>query len=269
MGQLLRECRVWMAAVALLFGAAANADWQLSSTPDRMVDSGSGHMGIGPQCNLVQNAGRSADGAGVLRMPRGALEIFVDAETVEYRNLGTSMVANLDAPVIQFHGMVPAQASLVPPKDERFYRYSGKSVTAGSTTDQKAYVYDISYELVDAYGALIDSGMSTIQTPPTDPDGTLVTDGPDPSAAANSAFWVNYPMSVYDALRKGDKFSVRVYFPGYAFNNDANQQAHYARWNVDIGQGAMDHLCTCVKNLGDRTDPSHAAFTILMGLTCP
>lgn len=266
MGQLLRECRVWMAAVALLFGAAANADWQLSSTPDRMVDSGSGHMGIGPQCNLVQNAGRSADGAGVLRMPRGALEMFIDAETVEYRNLGAPMVAHLDAPVIQFHGMVPAQASRS--VEETFYRYSGKSVTE-ERTDLKANVYNISYELVDGYGALVDHGMSTIQTPPTDPMGTLVTDAPDPHAAANSAFWVNYPMSVYTALRDHDKFSLRIYFPGYAFNNMANQQAHYARWNIDVGQGAMDHLCTCVKNLGDKTDASHPAHTILAGLTCP
>ena len=266
MGQLLRECRVWMAAVALLFGAAANADWQLSSTNDRQVSTTVPPVfqSIGPQCNLVLNAGRTADSTGTLRMPRGTLEMFIDAETVEYREKGEPLVDYLEAPVIQFHGMKPSGAAEA--KTEIFYRYSGKSVTE-ERQDLKARVYEIAWELVDKNNGWLGGGQrgdpgAVIQTPPTDPEGTLVTNAPDGDAAANSAFWVDYPPEVYNALMSNEEVTLRVYFPGFVSTGMQNEQPHYVSWNIDVGQNALKHLCTCMKNLAP-------IGTKAASLTCP
>jgi hypothetical protein len=115
--------------VALCFCAVASADWQISSTDQRLlklldpdkVPARFAREGIpagaivdmGPRCTVIFNAGHVATAGypGTLRLPRGTLEMFIDHDTAAYRNSGLSGMNGgndmMYAPAIQFHRLVP------------------------------------------------------------------------------------------------------------------------------------------------------------------
>jgi hypothetical protein len=118
---------------ALCFCAVASANWQVSSTDQRLlklldpdkVPARFARAGIpagaivdmGPRCTVIFNAGHVAlaDYPGTLRLPRGTLEMFIDHDTAAYRNSGLSSMNGgndtMFAPAIQFHRLSPRGSS--------------------------------------------------------------------------------------------------------------------------------------------------------------
>ena len=283
MGQLLRQCSVVLSAVALMFGAAASADWQASSTHNRMVDFGNGMEPIGPQCSLVNNVGHT-DLGNVHKRPRGTLEFYIDGETVEYRkamqrqghswfvdNTGVPepydrmLVSSWLAPVIQIHGIKPAMRL----DDELFYRYLGKSVTHRVV---RAAVYEIRYvwtrQDVGSSQVEVRSGTSRVQAPELHG-----TDEPDPTGSLISAYWVDYPQELYNAYADGTLKSLRIYFPGSAKTNAHHEQPHYVSWDIDLGLEAANKLCECVKTVAGAVGATELAGAFdeaaMHGEVCP
>ncbi len=273
--------------VALCVGTVASADWQISSTdmrllqlldpekvPDRFARAGiaaGSVVNMGPRCTVIFNTGHTtlADDPGTLRLPRGTLEMFIDHDTVAYRNSGLSSMAGgndtMYAPAIQFHRLVPRDSREVStpqpdinvpgPEEVRPIGWSPDSVYDFAedpttmpqpqppvvTTEAASSVY---YLLRSKYAMMHYAGMTSLVLPPTSPLGNEVTSTHSgnvqlDAADRYSSYWIDYDTDVLNALRTSEGgVSLRVYFPGYITNAQTGmnpEHPHYVNWSLDMG----------------------------------
>ncbi len=281
-----------LAVAALCVGTVASADWQISSTnmrllqlldPDKVPDrfaraeipAGS-VVNMGPRCTVIFNAGHTAlaDDPSTLRLPRGTLEMFIDHDTVAYRNSGLSGAAGgndmMYAPAIQFHRLVPRGSREVstPQPDvdvpgpevvrpigwspDSVYDFAEDPTTMPEEQDDIVTTEGhslVNYLLRSKYSMMQHSGETALVLPPTSPLGNEVTsvhaDSVQLDAADRySSYWIDYDMDVHNALRTSTgAVSLRVYFPGYIDNAETAmnpEHPQYAQWNIDMGMMESD-----------------------------
>ena len=277
---------------ALCFCAVASADWQVSSTDQRLLKlldpdkvparfaragiAAGAIVDMGPRCTVIFNAGHLAlaDYPGTLRLPRGTLEMFIDHDTVAYRNSGLSSMNGgndtMYAPAIQFHRLSPrgsAEISIPQPgiptvedpvdrpigwSPDSVYDFEQDPVSGTEpvdpviVTESNSRVY---YLLRSSYSMAQFAGMTSLVLPPTSPLGNEVTSANADSvqldaADRQSSYWIDYDMDVLNTLRTSDgAVSLRVYFPGYIANAQTGmnpEHPHYVNWSVDLGMMESD-----------------------------
>lgn len=254
-------------AVALLVGTVASANWQISSTDNRVLefldDPGNLHD-RGPRCMVVFNAGHGMTDDGVLRLPRGTLEMFIDHDTVAYRQSGLSGMNggnDMDlAPAMQFHRLRPRGSMVmdnddavapVPPTDptpcgwdgDSYYCEEGGSEGSegqdGTTTTVASSLVNL---LVRSdYASYMLGGPLHRERPLVLPSNVRrhVGDVQIDPADMMSSYLIDYDMDVLAALRHTEgRLSLRVYFPGYLVNDETPmnpEHPHYVNWTLDMG----------------------------------
>ncbi|MCY4011808.1 MAG: hypothetical protein OXG82_03750 [Gammaproteobacteria bacterium] len=276
-------------ALALLVGTVASANWQISSTDNRaleFLDAPGVEHDRGPRCTVVFNAGHvMADG--VLRLPRGTLEMFIDHDTVAYRESGLSgMEGGNDvtfAPAIQFHRLRSNHSEEVSnndgtdpvdPTDPEPCGWDGDSYycenpgmegrEGTSSTTRIVRSSEVNLLVRSGYadymlgGPLHRRGVELVE--PTNVRAVRYGGVPIDPADLQSSYLIDYDEEVLDALRYSEgAVSVRVYFPGYLKNSarpDNPEHPHYVNWTLDMGmmEGEMNEVFTKLGQCADDND---------------
>ena len=243
----------------------------LSGHPDYVSSDPSANMRErGPRCSVVFNAGHVLSaGDLMLRLPRGTLEMFIDHDTVAYRQSGLSGMPerggnNVDhAPAMQFHRLRPRgtdreeeETTQPVPGEFEPCGWDGDSYYCeergddgeepGPTIVTETASTTVNY-LVRAYGIGPYRRSADLVLPNNirrHATGPVVIDAADLA----SSYLIDYDMYVLDALRltEGD-LSFRVYFPGYIKNEQVPsnpEHPHYVSWTLDMGmmEGEMNEV---------------------------
>ena len=252
--------------LALLVGTVASANWQISSTDNRVLeflDNPGTLLDRGPRCMVVFNAGHAMS-EDVLRLPRGTLEMFVDHDTVAYRQSGLSgMNGGNDmelAPAIQFHRLRPRGSTTmpnddgmdpVPPTDPTPCGWDGDSYYCeepGSPgdpgmggTERTVFSPLVNILVRSDYASYMLGGALHRERPLVLPSNVRrhVGDVQIDPADMMSSYLIDYDMDVLAALRHTEgRLSLRVYFPGYLVNDETPmnpEHPHYVNWTLDMG----------------------------------
>ncbi|MCY4513627.1 MAG: hypothetical protein OXC69_00600 [Candidatus Tectomicrobia bacterium] len=243
--------------VGMTVAAVASANWQASSTDQRLLMLFNGEpvplrleragiqegatVDMGARCSVVFNAGHAMlpGHPEMFQLPRGTLEMFVDHDTVLYRTQHPdSSVSAAFAPVIQFHRLVPRALTRMEEDTEMDGDPMPNPIgwSPGSIYDDDRDDTTIpgppivtytpnnmaNYLLRSQY--MQHSGATYLVLPPTDPSGIEVSsanpyDAQIDEADLESSYWLDYPDEVYQTLRTSTgQVSLRVYFPGHTRN---------------------------------------------------
>ncbi|MCY4513628.1 MAG: hypothetical protein OXC69_00605 [Candidatus Tectomicrobia bacterium] len=236
--------QIAVAILGFVFAAAASADWQISSTNQRLLqldDDGpvparlqregieaGATVDMGGRCTVVFDAGHTmfVGNPSTLQLPRGTLEMFIDNDTALYRTEHPeSIVKEANAPVIQFHRLLPrgldetvTNPPIPGPIEELPIGWSPGSIyddnqergddIPGPPVSEFTPHSRVGYSVDSASSGML-TGETELVLPPENPAGFEIT-SVDPyhtqldEADLESSYWLNYDMEVWNTLRTSE-----------------------------------------------------------------